>query len=558
MADAKIRITAEDKTRAGLLSAKKNVEGLLGALGAYKGQIGLLVGATGIIALIKKQIDLGDELSKTSQKVGVSVEALSAYQYAAKLSGTSNETLHRSLARLTAAMQDAARDGAGETALYFKNLGVSVTDTNGQLRSTEAVLEDLSRVFSAAEDGPAKSAAAIKLLGRSGVELIPLLNSLKVLKEEAKATGQIVSTEFAKKAEEFNDSMERLKLSSSRMARSIATVVIPVLANLAEHLSVVTGAAVDFSMRRLIDEQKLLANALREANEEFAQSNSAESLADIEALEKKLADINKRIEAAKKREATTSVKKGGQLATVTDTRGDDKLLADAQALRESLYTQEEDLKASLAERMGVLLAAREQEMISQATFNDTKERLEQEHQFRMIGLVSKASEETSRLWAQGLQGRLAVTSNMLGQLAGLMQSKSKSMFEIGKKAAIAEALVSTWQAVAHALSIKPFWLGLSMAGVASLKGMAAVQNIRSTTFGGGNATGTFSADSASGIPSSPPDLPAVGPVAPAGNTREVNITLQGRGFDTQSVRDLIGQINEEIGNGVNLNVTVAA
>ncbi len=559
MADAKIRITAQDLTKAGIASAKKGLQGLTQVLGAYKGQITALAGAAGIVALIKSQIDLGDQLSKTSQKVGVSVENLSAYQYAAKLSGASNESLTASLSRLAKSMQEAAQDGGGETARFFQSLGVSVTDTNGRLRDTGAVFEDLSRVFAGAPDGPEKTAAAMKLLGRSGAELLPLMNSLKELKAEAQATGNVVSTDFAKKSEEFNDSMERLQSAAGRMARSIATAVIPVLADMAEHLAVITGSQIDYSITRLIKERESWTRALEHAKEEFSQSNDAESLSAIEKAEAMLADLEKRITAAEARKKSVAGTPGGsRLSLPTDRKADDKLLSDAQGIDESLMTEEEKIRASHANRLGILLAAREQELISEATFNENRERLAEEHGFKMIGLTSKAAEETSRLWASGLRGRLSVTQGILGQLSGLMQSSSEKMFKIGKAAALSNAAVSMGESIASAAATKPFFpLGLLMVGKAALLGKATIDGIRSQQFGGGAGAGTFSASSSSGLPSgtdissSSSNLP---PPPQQQQRQRDKIVIYGldpeKIFTGQQVRDLYDRIIESNDTGV--------
>jgi hypothetical protein len=86
---AQILITAVDQTRTALDSIRNNlgrlgdetrrVQGLLAGLG-----VSLTLGA--FAALVKGAIDSADELNKLSQKIGISVEALSTLQFAAQLS----------------------------------------------------------------------------------------------------------------------------------------------------------------------------------------------------------------------------------------------------------------------------------------------------------------------------------------------------------------------------------------------------------------------------------------------------------------------------------------
>ncbi len=243
----------------------KSIAGMEKAFGELAKVISVTVVAMAMVRLAKAQIDLGDQLLKTSQKIGISVEQLSAYQYAADLSGNSNEQLTTSLTKLTRNMQDAARNGAGEAAYYFKALGIAVTDSSGQLRNSGAVLEDIARIFENMPDGPEKTAIAVKLLGKSGAEMIPLLNNFRELNDEAQRTGNIVSTQFAKDAEAFNDHVTRMNKSLGNLTRTILMEFLPGLNEMIERFNVFTGAQANLSLQtaekmraRLINEYQAL------------------------------------------------------------------------------------------------------------------------------------------------------------------------------------------------------------------------------------------------------------------------------------------------------------
>lgn len=118
---------------------------------------------------------VGDEFFKLSQKTGVSVEALTALKYAADLSDLSTEGLTKALQKLSVAMFDTQINGE-EGSAALKALGVSATDMNGQIRPTEQVLLDLADKFSSMPDGADKAALAVKLFGKEGLAIIPLLN----------------------------------------------------------------------------------------------------------------------------------------------------------------------------------------------------------------------------------------------------------------------------------------------------------------------------------------------------------------------------------------------
>lgn len=226
---AQILITAVDQTRTALDSIRNNlgrlgdetrrVQGLLAGLG-----VSLTLGA--FAALVKGAIDSADELNKLSQKIGISVEALSTLQFAAQLSDVGLDTLKTGLKGLSANLTE-ARAGLGEGAALFQALGVSVEDTAGNLKSSDTILLEIADRFASFEDGATKTALAVKLFGKSGMDMIPFLNQgssgIRALVQEAERLGLKLSTETAQAAEAFNDNLTALKASTSGLGITLAT-----------------------------------------------------------------------------------------------------------------------------------------------------------------------------------------------------------------------------------------------------------------------------------------------------------------------------------------------
>lgn len=204
---------------------------------------------------VKGMIDQADNLNKASQKFGVPVEQLSALKYAADLADVSFEALGKGLGKMSKAMLEGLSNPSGEAAKNFQALGVSITDTNGQLRPTEAVFADIADKFSTMQDGAAKTALAIRIFGRSGADLIPLLNAgrsgLKQMTDEAKELGIVISTETARKAEEFNDTLKKVHVSVQAVALRAAEALLPALQQLAN--AMVTGAKEGSSLQGIIN-----------------------------------------------------------------------------------------------------------------------------------------------------------------------------------------------------------------------------------------------------------------------------------------------------------------
>lgn len=237
MADqkAQVTITAVDQTKAAFNSAKKNFEDLkttADGLAAKFGSVGLAIAGVFEGITIKGAIDAADELSKLSQRTGITIEELSALKLGAELSNVSMEDLATGLKKLAVNMA-AAAGGGKEAQATFDALGVKVTDTAGKVRSTDDVLGDLADKFASFKDGPVKAADAVAVFGKAGDRLIPFLNlgrdGIQKLREEAEKLGIVIGGDLGKQAEDFNDNLTRLKAAAQGAKLALASELLPTL-----------------------------------------------------------------------------------------------------------------------------------------------------------------------------------------------------------------------------------------------------------------------------------------------------------------------------------------
>ncbi|MBB99194.1 MAG: hypothetical protein CML67_06615 [Rhodobacteraceae bacterium] len=191
--------------------------------------------------MVKTAIDQADAMSKSAQRAGVTTEALSRLAWAGELSDVSVSTLTLGLGRLTNVMAQVAAGTDKTSAAIFEQLGIAITDAQGSLRSADAVLIDLADRFSRMESGADKAALAIKLFGRSGAQLIPLLNNgrkgLADMADESDRLGKTISTEFGRRAEVFNDTMTRIWSAGAGLVNQLAEAVLPQLQDFADMLA---------------------------------------------------------------------------------------------------------------------------------------------------------------------------------------------------------------------------------------------------------------------------------------------------------------------------------
>lgn len=177
-------------------------------------------------------IDEADALAKLAQRTGVSAQALQELGYAADLSDVSTEELANGFKFLSKNMVDAV-NGSAEVKKTFKTLGVSLVDSNGKIRSTDEVFTELADKFAGMPETAAKSAYAMKVFGKSGAQLLPLLNEgadgLAVLRSEFQQLHGGFDDAFLENAQQFNDDVSRIKTAWGGVKSEIAQAVLPAL-----------------------------------------------------------------------------------------------------------------------------------------------------------------------------------------------------------------------------------------------------------------------------------------------------------------------------------------
>lgn len=196
---------------------------------------------------VKGAIDHADELGKVSQKIGISVEALSRLEYAAKLSDVELEGLTTGLRKFSQVVVQAAGNGKSGPGQVFAALGIAIKDAAGNIRSSDQLFADVAERFPQMEDGALKTTLAVQLFGKSGADLIPLLNSgrdgLAAMANESDRLGATISTKTAKSAEKFNDTLTTVGQILQGVVNKVMEAALPALQSLANTLASAEFAA---------------------------------------------------------------------------------------------------------------------------------------------------------------------------------------------------------------------------------------------------------------------------------------------------------------------------
>lgn len=206
--------------------------------------------AGGLALSVRGTLNAADQMAKAARKIGIPIEELSRLKHAANLSGVSFQGLQNAVKRLSANMND-AKNGVGEAKDAFEQLGVSVTNSDGTLKSASQMLTELSAVFATMPDGAEKTALAMDLMGKSGADMIPMLNggadALKSMMAEADQLGLVFTEEMGTNAEAFNDNMSRLGAVMGVLGRQLAAELAPHLAAFSDWLVANAPRIIEFS-----------------------------------------------------------------------------------------------------------------------------------------------------------------------------------------------------------------------------------------------------------------------------------------------------------------------
>ena len=204
-----------------------NLKGAVAGFGAAIAGSAILAG---LGAVVKKSIDAGDELFNLQAKTGVAASALIGIGNAAKLADVDMGTLGKGLTKLNVNLVKAA-EGNEDLARKFKSLGVDVKGANGQVVPADQALKQIADRFADMPDGAQKAAAAVALFGKSGAELIPLLNEGAASMEKFSYK---VGEDFAARSDLFNDTLTEFGIKTQGFGLELTDALLPALQSILE------------------------------------------------------------------------------------------------------------------------------------------------------------------------------------------------------------------------------------------------------------------------------------------------------------------------------------
>jgi hypothetical protein len=224
---------ATNLVKEGVEGIKGHLEGMVGIIEKVgKGFAALTAIAAGgamfaeAIAETRKitgeAIALGKILGTTTTEASIFSVALSAVGGDADSAKGAVMALTRSL------------NGAPEK---FEKLGVALKDNNGQMRSMQDILLDVTEKFRGMADGTAKNMAMAQIFGRQWMSMGPIMKltaeGMAEARVEAEELNLIVGKENVEAAIKYKIAMNGMKEVSHGMTKSIGDAMLPILTDLA-------------------------------------------------------------------------------------------------------------------------------------------------------------------------------------------------------------------------------------------------------------------------------------------------------------------------------------
>jgi hypothetical protein len=241
-----VELFADDSN---LVRGLKSAQSKLAAWGAAIRSTGLKMMGLGsaiavpLLASAKASASAGAALYDMSQRTGMSAESLSRLGFAADMTGASMETAEVGIRRMQRVIS-ASVNGNKAAAKSLSEIGLAASDLAGL--SPEEQFGKISAAISNIEDPTMRAGAAIKIFGRSGTELLPLMSNLSSLQAASDNLGFTKSAADAKSAKEFSLVLQILAKSVKSLYNALGSAVGPTLKQWGKEIIAIVLSARDW------------------------------------------------------------------------------------------------------------------------------------------------------------------------------------------------------------------------------------------------------------------------------------------------------------------------
>ena len=244
---ATVELGVDDKMAAGLKRAAARLKAFSAAVSQICKSAMMTSAAmlAPVVGGVREFMSTGDALDKMSLRTGISVEALSELGHAAKLSGTDLEGLERGVKGMQKNVE-AAGQGTKAAVDGLRALGLSARDLQGL--SPEQQFKKIADGLARIEDPGRRAAIAMQVLGKTGAELLPMMQGgaagIEALQKRFRDLGLTISREDATAAAELDDLFTDLGAVFKQAAFVVGAALAPALSAAAKSMMSFVGGAI--------------------------------------------------------------------------------------------------------------------------------------------------------------------------------------------------------------------------------------------------------------------------------------------------------------------------
>ncbi len=229
------------------VSANPAVEKLAEHFDGLDASVGAAILTTGTLVstlsgLTMKTAEHAKEVINVSQTMGMTTNQYQVWDYILKSVGYDAESASGDLAALAEKAKDAA-EGGNDAEKTFQQLGISVKDSSGNLKSQNDLFTEVVFTLMRMEDATKRNAIASDLLSTTGEKLVPILNMSKEklyeLKNQAYETGNVMSKDTLDGFEELNNAMMKFDGVTEGLSNKFAVTLLPILTALFDAISAI-------------------------------------------------------------------------------------------------------------------------------------------------------------------------------------------------------------------------------------------------------------------------------------------------------------------------------
>lgn len=219
---------------AGLLARFRQLtEGLTGLHEAFSSAAETFAAAFAvdkILEWVNSAQEAAEKVERLSAQLGASTDQVQVLGAVAKLTGTDFNGMALALERTQLRLREAASaNNPAQAALKALGEGAKTFIALPIPEQLERLADDFSRFA----DGPTKTAAAVALLGRSGADLIPVLDrgreGLAELEKTARAAGAVLAEDDVKALADAKEQSAALSLSITGLSNAFQTSFSPAI-----------------------------------------------------------------------------------------------------------------------------------------------------------------------------------------------------------------------------------------------------------------------------------------------------------------------------------------